>query len=547
MPEVKATRKPLKLFFSYAHEDESFRSELQVHLSGLKKRGIISDWYDGGITAGTEWSKEISRNLEASEIILLLISPDFINSEYCYDYEMKRALEKHEAGEARVIPVLIRNVDDWGSYPFARLQVVPRGAVPVENWEKQDDAWVDVARNIRLACQEMLEIQRASEIPETKEEAAAEAVAIRRRGNSVQLINPSAEVVGQLERIREISVDLPSGMAAGAQSGHLPDNRRETHERIDEALHVMRRAAEDGGRAVKDLHAGDVQVSRVDLLLKKAILLHAEAGEANLDTQLPEENRKALYEARLKEAYGLLREANQTDPTNTEVLLQMAQLLVELTPDDPADEQKLLNRIRKLLDEPKTDLEDFRLARATYMLAMSSKPPKVELLLAPRLIFEKLGRVEWVEQCDRVLEQVTAAAKESIDGERDDEDVRTEAIGTAMFVPKASVETSSDFQPAGPWQFQGNDPGGSIIQLDFHPDGSFEGSQTVTMQGTSTQLTGRWGYSPFNRLLQLQGMVAGHGQFAFGISIQGPQNKGFHGIGTDGYVYSITRGGGLRP
>src|SRR5215210_2691574 len=137
---------PLQLFYSYSHRDEEFRNELELHLWGLRRQGSISGWSDRKLSAGTEWSKEISRNLESAHIILLLISPNFIASEYCYDKEMTRAMQRHEAGEARVIPIIIRNVDNWQAAPFGQLQAVPKDGKPVNTWSNRDEAWVDVAR-----------------------------------------------------------------------------------------------------------------------------------------------------------------------------------------------------------------------------------------------------------------------------------------------------------------------------------------------------------------------------------------------------------------
>src|SRR5688572_2831891 len=95
---------PIKVFYSYSHKDEQFRQELEAHLSALKRINIISEWHDRKITAGEEWSNAIDQNLETAQIILLLISADFLNSDYCYEIEMKRAMEKHETKEAIVIP-----------------------------------------------------------------------------------------------------------------------------------------------------------------------------------------------------------------------------------------------------------------------------------------------------------------------------------------------------------------------------------------------------------------------------------------------------------
>ncbi len=102
--ETKAEFKPLEVFISYSHRDETLREELGKHLSALRRENVIGFWHDRMIGAGVEWRDEIDRRLEQAGIILPLVSPDFIASEYCYDVETKRALERHTAGEAVVIP-----------------------------------------------------------------------------------------------------------------------------------------------------------------------------------------------------------------------------------------------------------------------------------------------------------------------------------------------------------------------------------------------------------------------------------------------------------
>lgn len=126
--------KPLELFYSYSHKDQELREELQPHLASLKRQGSIAEWHDRKISAGTEWKGQIDDNLNRASIILLLISSDFLNSDYCYDKEMKRALERDAAREARVIPIILRPCD-WTSSPlhsFRRFQKtrkpLPRGA-----------------------------------------------------------------------------------------------------------------------------------------------------------------------------------------------------------------------------------------------------------------------------------------------------------------------------------------------------------------------------------------------------------------------------------
>ena len=100
--------KPIRLFYSYSHDDESFREQLEKHLALLKRTGVIEEWHDRQIGAGTEWEGQINDNLEQADVILLLISASFLASDYCFDKEMTRAMERHDAGKARVIPVILR-------------------------------------------------------------------------------------------------------------------------------------------------------------------------------------------------------------------------------------------------------------------------------------------------------------------------------------------------------------------------------------------------------------------------------------------------------
>lgn len=150
----KRTMVPFSLFYSYSHEDEPLRDQLAKHLSLLRRHGVISAWHDRMIGAGEEWKGEIDKNLDEAQVILLLISASFMASDYCHDIEMKRAMERHDAGTARVIPVILRSVD-WHKSPFARLQVLPKDGKPVTLWSDRDEAFTDVAKGIRQAVEEM--------------------------------------------------------------------------------------------------------------------------------------------------------------------------------------------------------------------------------------------------------------------------------------------------------------------------------------------------------------------------------------------------------
>jgi internalin A len=138
----------VRVFISYSHRDETLRARLETHLKLLKRQALISFWSDRRIAPGEEWKGEIDNQLESANIILLLVSADFLASDYCYDIEMKRALELHEKKTAIVIPIILRDVD-WHSSPFGKLQSLPRDGSPIARWRDRDSAWKDVASGIR--------------------------------------------------------------------------------------------------------------------------------------------------------------------------------------------------------------------------------------------------------------------------------------------------------------------------------------------------------------------------------------------------------------
>ena len=151
----------IEVFYSYAHEDEELVKELRKHLSILKRQGVIREWYDREITAGTDWKGQLDQHLNSSGVILLLVSADFLASDYCYDVEMTRALERHDQGEARVIPVLLRRSMAGKSAPFGKLQSLPTDGKPVTSWKIRDEAFADVARGIRQAVGQLAACSRS--------------------------------------------------------------------------------------------------------------------------------------------------------------------------------------------------------------------------------------------------------------------------------------------------------------------------------------------------------------------------------------------------
>ncbi len=123
----------INVFISYAHKDRALRDELATHLSNLRTLGVINDWYDGDIVPGTEWE-----------------------SQYINSTELKQAIKRHEAGKARVIPILLRATDYEGA-PFEKLQMLPTGAKPVQgsHWNYRDEAWQDVIKGLRVAIKDL--------------------------------------------------------------------------------------------------------------------------------------------------------------------------------------------------------------------------------------------------------------------------------------------------------------------------------------------------------------------------------------------------------
>lgn len=140
------------IFFSYSHKDEVLRNELEAHLALLKHEGLVEVWHDRRIVAGEEVDDTIFGKLDTADVILLLVSSDFINSAYCYSREMERAMQRHHAGEAQVIPVIVRHCD-WTRAPFGKLLAAPRDGKPVTSWPYRDEALADVARQVRRAVE----------------------------------------------------------------------------------------------------------------------------------------------------------------------------------------------------------------------------------------------------------------------------------------------------------------------------------------------------------------------------------------------------------
>ncbi len=140
----------INVFVSYSHKDEAFKENLSEHISPLKRLGVINEWHDRKIIAGQAWAGQISEHLSSSELIIFLISSSFLDSDYCINVEVKKAMEMHEEGRAILIPIIIRP-SDWESSPLSKLQALPKDAKAVSSWSNIDEAWLNVVHGIKDA------------------------------------------------------------------------------------------------------------------------------------------------------------------------------------------------------------------------------------------------------------------------------------------------------------------------------------------------------------------------------------------------------------
>jgi tetratricopeptide (TPR) repeat protein len=198
---------PAQLFYSYSHKDEKLRAQLETHLSTLKRESRISAWHDRRITAGTEWKGEIDEHLKNSSVILLLVTANFLASDYCHDVELRYAMEQHEKGNARVVPVILRPCD-WKTTIFAKLQALPTDGRPVVSWKDRDDAFLNAVEGIRKALDEL---GHGGSSPAFEKTPAASAISIPVLNALHQLPAPPADFTGRADELKELLAAVKTG------------------------------------------------------------------------------------------------------------------------------------------------------------------------------------------------------------------------------------------------------------------------------------------------------------------------------------------------
>lgn len=243
---------PIKIFFCYAHEDEPLLKRLKIHLRPLQREGLIEIWHDRDISAGAEWEYEIKKHLNEAQIILLLISPDFMDSDYCYSVEMQHAIERHECKEACVIPIILEHVY-WQVKPLRDLQALPTDAKPImsASWHSQNEALFDVVEGIRKVAEELateMLIQQIKEQPDLNAfpNSSQFATLTHQTGNDFMLVNGrsqdafiilearATEMVGQLRMPLNLVLVLDhSGSMRGAKLKNVKEAVKIVIERLE--------------------------------------------------------------------------------------------------------------------------------------------------------------------------------------------------------------------------------------------------------------------------------------------------------------------------
>jgi TIR domain len=306
---------PMRLFYSYSHKDEKHLDKLRTHLSLLRREGLIDEWHDRKIGAGQNLDTEIDKNLALSRIILLLVSADFLQSDYCYSTEMTRALEMHEAGKARVIPVILRPVD-WKSAPFAKLKALPKDGKAVTTWRNQDAAWTTVAERIRAAILEL----NSSARPAAHASLPREAVA------SVHSVARSA-TKRRLAQYIETNQDIAARILKASPETYDPSLRFDTQ--------LRREVEQEAPLAFPDLY---VQVLGVGSALDEGNRLIDGVVDSIINKQYPLARSMNYTESWQFATYD--RYKRLVDAVNTEIMPRLASLHAALSQLDTGGEQQ---------------------------------------------------------------------------------------------------------------------------------------------------------------------------------------------------------------
>jgi hypothetical protein len=237
----------IEVFFSYSHKDEKLRERLETHLSALRRENVIAGWHDRKIMPGSEWKNQIDEHLKTASIILLLISADFLNSDYCWDAEMKLALARHDSGDARVIPIILRPCD-WAETDFGRLQAMPRNGKPESDFETRDHAFNEIARGIRAVVKELSKATHHDSPPARAEagKPGRDVLVKSLSGGLKTGVAISKDAADKLERMRFINAVIKSDEEAMDDEEMFAEYRELLGEMVNIFLPLVRKMVKAG-------------------------------------------------------------------------------------------------------------------------------------------------------------------------------------------------------------------------------------------------------------------------------------------------------------
>lgn len=342
----------IEIFCCYAREDQELLQNLRSHLMPLQWQGLVTIWSDIDINAGTAWEEELHKHLEASQIILLLISPNFMASEYCYSKEMKRALERHNEEKARVIPILLRPIL-WKGSPFEHLQMLPKDAKPATRWSDIDEAFYNVAEQISLVVSEVRIQRMLAEAAQLLREQRYEGALVLYE----QLLHVQSQTQQQLAQVyRGTALTLVA------------------LQRYEESIEVFEQAAKEDAAVV--------------------------------DAQFCQQKALALYELeRYDDSLAAYERATQLDPTDARLFVEQAKLLVQLKRYDQAIqayEQAL--RLQPTNEAYWIRLGDLHYRLRQYEQALAKYGQAITLQPQDDMLYERKGEIlSELERWDEAL------------------------------------------------------------------------------------------------------------------------------------------------
>ena len=265
VPTAPTANEPVEVFISYSHKDEDLKDELYIHLANLTRQNKIKPWQDRAIEAGTEWDAEIKARLESAGVILLLITPRFIASEYCFDKEMQRAMERHAAGTARVIPIIMKPCD-WQDTAFSKLQVLPKDAKPVTSWSDQDEALLNVVKGIRRAVDSLASGTR--QVDGTRSPSATQSVMAP---NSISLSGGRSDAEKPV--LLQLTVEQRKALRAAliVAFPSQPQLELMVEDELEESLNLITQGQSNYELAVRDLVKWAESGGKVRSLLEGAV------------------------------------------------------------------------------------------------------------------------------------------------------------------------------------------------------------------------------------------------------------------------------------